>query len=222
MNLFNDIYYKNTNLLGILIIIIIIIIIVWYKNYYKVSIDNTSKLCVDNESCYGVHNLYNDPKNAASLIHSIDTKNRKLMNHLRNKYLTPARPIDNKTRLIERLNKNYNPDNIVEMSPDNTDGHTSYVENKGDVIAYCLRHKSTDKLHDEDHIMFVNLHEISHLADKNIGHEKTFWSIFKFILHEAEEAGIYKPVQYRDHPFDYCNGLYVDYNPYYDNSLQPV
>ena len=63
--------------------------------------------------------------------------------------------------------------------------------------------------------MFVALHEISHIATKSIGHKQEFWDNFKFILEEAVEIKIYKPVDYKKKPISYCS-LNITDNPYFD------
>jgi hypothetical protein len=46
------------------------------------------------------------------------------------------------------------------------------------------------------------------------GHEKDFWVAFKYLLEEAKDAGIYVPIDYTNHPVDYC-GLVIKDNPYF-------
>ena len=67
---------------------------------------------------------------------------------------------------------------------------------------------------DENTLTFVALHELSHIASKSIGHTEEFWSNFKFILHEAEEIGIYKVVDYSKNNVQYC-GMKITSNPYF-------
>lgn len=122
--------------------------------------------------------------------------------------------------IVRRIVENYNPEVIHENDPDAGDG-TSYTIDKGKKLIICLRNKQTKKLHDDHTMMFVVLHELSHMGNKNWGHKRDFWEIFKFILHEAKEAGHHMPVDYRYRPMNYC-GLLIDYNPYYDNALKSI
>lgn len=121
--------------------------------------------------------------------------------------------------IVNNLLDNYNPEVFYETDPRNTN-ETSYTVDKGARMYICLRDKvDPNRLVDQSTLLFVMLHEASHIANyKSYGHGTDFWTIFKFILHEAEEAGIYKPINYAVHPVNYC-GLIVQYSPLYDNSL---
>lgn len=124
--------------------------------------------------------------------------------------------------IIDHLLDNYNPDVIYENDPRwSTD--TSYTIDKGASMYVCLRDKQNpNQLVDPDIFMFVMLHEMSHIANYNgWGHEEDFWTVFKFILHEAVLSGIYKPVNYAISPVTYC-GLKVDYSPLYNTSLRDL
>ena len=68
---------------------------------------------------------------------------------------------------------------------------------------------------DDNTLMYVALHEISHICSKSIGHNDEFWSNFKFVIQEAKELGIYNPVNYKKNPARYC-GMNITDNPYYD------
>jgi hypothetical protein len=49
----------------------------------------------------------------------------------------------------------------------------------------------------------------------SVGHKQEFWQNFKFVLENAKESGIYKPVDYKKSPEQYC-GMTITDNPYYD------
>jgi predicted metal-dependent hydrolase len=120
---------------------------------------------------------------------------------------------------IEQLVRNYNPKKIYEISPRNSGNATSYTEDKK-VLVLCLRHKQPDanghyRLHDINTMMFVVLHELTHMANKSWGHQIDFWTLFKFLLSNATEIGIYYPINFKTRPMKYC-GLGLHYNPLYD------
>ena len=121
--------------------------------------------------------------------------------------------------IVRHLIAGYNPDVVTENDPRWT-SDTSYTINKGEAMRLCLRSKSDPtRLVPLDVLTFVMLHELSHIATyKHWGHIDQFWITFKFILHEAVEAGIYRPVNYEFAPVTYC-GLNIAYSPLYDNSL---
>ena len=116
--------------------------------------------------------------------------------------------------ITKRLVEGYNPKTIQETLP--TSEHTAYSENKGEKIAFCLNtRKGGNKLIDENTLMFVALHELSHVGTVSIGHTPDFWRNFKWILEKAVAIKIYRPVDYRKKPMGYC-GMTISDNPYYD------
>jgi hypothetical protein len=115
---------------------------------------------------------------------------------------------------IKRLKSGFNPANISETLP--TSQFTAYSENKGEKLAFCLNNKkdSNKELIDDNTLIFVAIHELSHIATKSIGHDSEFWTNFKFLLKIAKEIGIYIPVDYSNSPQNYC-GMVINDNPYY-------
>ena len=122
--------------------------------------------------------------------------------------------------MVDNALDNYNPEVIYENDPTNMAGETSYTVNKGRAMYVCLRSRTSPlSLVDYNTLMFVLLHEISHIANYNgWGHQTLYWTRFKFILHEAVLYGIYTSVDYERHPIVYC-GLTINYNPLLDDTL---
>lgn len=119
---------------------------------------------------------------------------------------------------VRQLLQNFNPHDIREISPLNSEGLTSYTENKTSLVL-CLRRKIPDAkgnypLHDINTMMFVTIHEMTHMMNDTWGHPMDFWELFRFMLVNAQECGVYKPIDYARHPMIYC-GLRIDHNPYY-------
>lgn len=116
---------------------------------------------------------------------------------------------------VKRLVNGYNPKRISETLP--TSEYTAYSENKGEKLAFCLNKKKQEEssMIDEHTLMFVAIHELSHIATKSIGHKTEFWDNFKFLLENAKEAGIHSPTDYKKKPVEYC-GMDIKDNPYYD------
>ena len=144
---------------------------------------------------------------AVDLLANITVKMNKLVKFLDEKY--PDR------ENVNRLVKGYNPKTITETLP--TSEYTAYSENKGEKIAFCLNTEKKDgsRLIDENTLMFVALHELSHVASKSIGHTDEFWNNFKFLLGEAKKIGVYEPEDYKKKPKRYC-GTNITDNPYFD------
>ena len=115
---------------------------------------------------------------------------------------------------VQRLVKKFNPKKIKEILP--TSKYTAYSENKGEKVAFCpTTQRENNELIDDNTLMFVALHQMSHIATISIGHTKEFWDNFKFLIIEAVRIGIYKPVNYANKPKTYC-GMRITDNPYYE------
>lgn len=131
---------------------------------------------------------------------------KKLVEHVKEKF--PERSN------IQRLVKGFNPSKVVETLP--TSEYTAYSENKGEKLAFCLdEEKNKNNLIDDNTLMFVGIHEISHIATESVGHTDEFWKNFKFLLEEAVKIKIYSPEDYKKKPKKYC-GMKITDNPYYD------
>ena len=143
---------------------------------------------------------------AADRLANVNIKLIKLVKHVGEKY--PNR------ENCKRLLKKFNPKKIYETLP--TSESTAYSQNKGEKLAFCLdTKKNGGKLIDINTLMFVAIHELSHIASKSIGHTEEFWNNFKFLLEEAENIGVYKPEDYKKNPKNYC-GMKITDNPYFD------
>lgn len=195
----------NNNLLNVVLIIFIIIIAI--KIYLEsdafnlrciISDVNGQKYCVRDRSKLSL---------AADKLAEVNIRLNKLIKYLNEKY--------NDNDFVNRLVKNYNPKKIYETLP--TSEHTAYSENKGEKLAFCLdTEKEGGRLIDLNTLLYVALHEISHIGTKSIGHTEEFWDNFKFVITEAKNIGIYKLVDYKKKPARYC-GMNITDNPFYDH-----
>lgn len=115
---------------------------------------------------------------------------------------------------VKRLVAKYNPTTLKETLP--TSELTAYSENKGEKLAFCLnKKKGGSELIDQNTLIFVAMHELSHIMTASIGHTREFWLNFKFLLENAVKIGIYDPKDYKKKPQSYC-GMTLSDNPYYD------
>jgi hypothetical protein len=143
---------------------------------------------------------------AADLLARVTKKMSELVEYMDEKHGDQER--------VKRLVKNFNPDSISETLP--TSKLTAYSENKGEKIAFCLnKTKEGNNLIYMETLTFVAIHELSHVMSVDIGHGDEFWSNFKYLLENAEDAGIYKNVDYKNNPKTYC-GMKITDNPYFD------
>lgn len=196
----------NDNLINI--ILIIFIFAIGIKLYLEsdtfnlrciISNVNGNKYCVRDRNKLHL---------AADKLATINIRMNKLVLHVSKKY-------PNKEN-VKRLVNGYNPKKIYETLP--TSEYTAYSENKGEKLAFCLdtEKNNNGKLIDINTLMYVALHELSHVATKSIGHTEEFWDNFKFLIEESKEIGIYNPVDYKKNNVKYC-GMNITDNPYYDH-----
>lgn len=149
-----------------------------------------------------------DKQRAADLLAKLRQKLETLMDSLAESY--PNKP------QVKRLVQNFksDPNRFLESTPDAE--HTSYSVNKGESVHLCLRQRDgTEKLVDDNIMMFVSIHEMAHMITKSIGHEPEFWNNFGWLLREAEAKGLYKPTDFKSHPVMYC-GVSITDSPKYD------
>jgi hypothetical protein len=216
----------------ILVAIIIIILILILYHFYEYSLYNTKWLRAKDGEYYKVHFAHDSTKEAVNTLSEIHNRIVIMFKYIIatnpdvDKRLEDPRPIDMNdptlTESLARMIRLYNVDNIIENSPFNSQGETSYVEDKGKVFAICLRNKGLSlkesDIMDMNTIMFVILHEMTHYAYYDWEHPLGFWKMFVYLIKQAKQAKVYMPINYQKHPIKYCT-LLIDYSPYYDKTL---
>ena len=172
--------------------------------YYIINMYNEKDLVkitsgVDNEK-YTVQ-IKEDSKEAADLIAKIKQRIITLIEHMEKTFGISDERVAN-------LKNNFRPDRLKEGV--DTPGYTSYSINKGEQIVLCLR--NNDTLVDINTMMFVVLHEMSHLASVSIGHTEEFWNNFRWILEESINIGIYVKQDFEKKSVEYC-GMDITSSP---------
>ena len=102
---------------------------------------------------------------------------------------------------IERLKNNIIITNIFENANNNSD--TSFSINKGEDLVICLRSRENHKYNqfeDMNIVMYVILHELSHIACPEYGHGDLFKKIFAFFTQTAIDLKLYSYVDYSKNP----------------------
>lgn len=209
---------------SLLILLLLLLIYQLYKYIIKkndtFSISNNILMqsSVDGNKYY-VHSHHKNLQLAADTFSLINKKVNQFLSYIYKKYKNSANKKRKEVALL--MERRYNINNVRENSPLNIEGDTSYTINKGDIIAVCIRNGFDYGIHDNITIMFVVLHELTHLAVKSYDHPDEFWQVFKFILLESSESGIYTSPNYSKNPVEYC-GININYNPMYDDNIQSV
>jgi hypothetical protein len=176
--------------------------------YVKADIDNNS---------YMVRNK-KDKKQAANLLGRVKGNIIAVTNYMSSKMSNPtfsnnARYKEFKPYIDQLKNKIKNV--VIRESSDNT-VYTSYTINKGEQIVFCIRSKAitsvltSNNIHDINIIMYVALHEMSHVACPEYHHTPLFKKIFRFICEEGIEMGIYKKMDFKATPREYCGMMIND------------
>lgn len=194
----------NINLQTFVIILIIIFVLIFI--YYRISTNNMTyvKSNID-EHFYLVRNVQDKQEASnelARIRNNIINISDYLYNNINNeqykKFVPYIKILHNKVRNII----------IVESSQDSI--YTSYSVNKGEQIVFCLRSRHTgNKLHDMNLMMYVVLHELSHVACPIYdNHGELFKEIFTFLTTTAISLGFYNKINFDTHPEEYC-GLII-------------
>lgn len=182
-----------------IILLISVICILYYILIYRDESDLIQmKSNIDND-IYIVRD-WPDSIHAANLLAKIKQNIYQLIDLLNSKKETEYKNyepyIDNLNRKIKNCiiseNSQYNP-------------YTSYSVSKGEKLVFCLREKNKNAtLHDINLLMYVVLHEISHIACTEYGHTDLFKNIFAFFTKIAVENNLYTKIDFENSPKIYC------------------
>jgi hypothetical protein len=155
-----------------------------------------------NNKKYYVRNL-RDKKEAANKLANIGIELQRLIDSLDLKD-------KEKGEYNQKLKDNFNSDYITENIPGSQ--YVAYSVNKGEELSLCVREKDTEKFMDDNIILFVAIHELSHIMTPETGHPPLFWDNMKYLLEKASSIGIYTPVDYGKNPKIYC-GMEINSTP---------
>jgi len=178
------------------LILLIVLIGIWiYRNnqFIKFEVDNKQ---------YQIEKY--SPGRYQSLDRLVQIRRRldRLVNHLVRKH-----PQD---KYINRMKNRFADTVLREANPDGDPTQTSYTINKGDTMVICLR-SNDQQLVDLNTLMYVAIHELAHIYSSSFHHSDEFWKNMRFLVDQASEIGIYRPVNYIQTPVRYC-GLTISSN----------
>ena len=167
------------------------------------------KSTIDKES-YLVRNLP-DKQEAADRLARVRQKILILQKHLKQTHMEKP--------FVKQMIDNFDcsADRFSESTPDAQ--FTSYSVNKGEKIFMCLRQRNEkEELVQENIILFVALHEMSHVGTVSVGHTPEFWNNFAWLLKQAEATKIYEYSNFAAHPVEYC-GVHITDAPTYKETV---
>lgn len=74
-----------------------------------------------------------------------------------------------------------------------TETNTSFTVNKGDSVVLCIRSAEAPyRVHDENLLTFVAVHELAHMGCETYGHNEEFKRVFEMLLSVAETSGAWR------------------------------
>jgi len=183
------------------ILMICILSVFFYMNFVRQKL-YLEKIRADNGTEYLVRNLP-DKVEAANKLGKISDSLKNLVNSL-------GDSSSEKSASIKQLTDKFNPKHITENIPGSM--YVAYSVNKGEELSLCIREKNTEKFIDDNTIIFVAIHELSHIMTHETGHTPLFWDNMKYLLEKASSQGIYMPVDYSQSPVEYC-GMDINSTP---------
>jgi len=109
-------------------------------------------------------------------------------------------------KCLERIITRYRPLSLIETEP--IGDQTAFTVNKGETIALCLRSAKDKKLHNDNELLLVTLHELAHVGSPmpDPFHGPVFQKHFDFLRRAALDFGLLARI---DKPWEYC-GVSVD------------
>lgn len=190
---------STSNYVGIYLFVICILVGYIYVEYFKTTLVY-QKSTVDGKD-YLVRNLP-DKQEAANLLANIKETLLTLITKLRSAYP--------KDKRIQLLQDRFQPEFIRESEPNSQ--LSSFTIDKSR-ITFCLRSRDEyQKLVSLNVLVFVALHELSHIMTISVNHSAEFWDNFRFILAHAIYWKIYKPQNFLNNPEKYC-GTFITNSP---------
>jgi hypothetical protein len=183
------------------VLMICILSVFFYMNFVRQKL-YLEKIRADNGTEYLVRNLP-DKLEAANKLGKISDSLKNLVDGL-------GDSSSKKSAYIKQLKDSFHHEQITENIPGSM--YVAYSVNKGEELSLCIREKDTENFIDENTIIFVAIHELSHIMTPETGHTPLFWDNMKYLLEKASSQGIYMPIDYKQNPVTYC-GMDINSTP---------
>lgn len=196
--------------ISIIIVFIIILIFISYYTYNNVyyiqsEIDKKFYIVKKSKNSGNSGNSELSIKQKANILAELNKRVDKLIYYFSINYNNSNSINLPKYKNVNLLLKRFSPDllgeNILPFG-------TSYTFNKGTFIGMCI---SGNDSPDINTMMYVLLHELSHVGSESIGHTQEFLDFFRFLLKISIQLKIYQETDYKNNPKNYC-GLNINQN----------
>lgn len=183
--------------LSVIVFLVIICIYEFYYDKINYKKDKTTGIYVRKE--------FSDQKAAIEKLNYLRYKINIFMDEMTNRFPNDYR--------IKNYNERFAHQFIYEGLPDGVS--TSYTINKGEKLVICIRDRD-GKIHVDDIILlFVIIHELTHIITNKYGHDDEFWDTFQWMLTNAEEILNVKFYDFKKKPKIYCK-IKITSNPQFD------
>lgn len=183
----------------ILIFLICVIIVLYFNTQYN----NMTYIKSDIDNQYYLVRDLEDKQKSSNILAKIKKNIFKLTDYV----YSSMKKYPEMRQYIKQLNSRIKSVIITESTFNSS--YTSYSINKGEQIVFCIRIKGKYKIHDLNLLMYVVIHEMAHVACPETGHTPLFTKIFEFLCYRAIEINIYKKIDFKKFPKEYC-GMIVD------------
>ena len=186
-------------------VFILLLLIITISVFIKVHHGNVIYVKSDIDKEYYLVRDLEDKQNACNILSKIKQNIILLTKYLKensdkySEYINYINQLESRIKNVE----------VLESSEDSI--YTSYSVNKGEKLVFCLRSRQiTNKMHKFNLLMYVVLHEMSHVACPEYGHTNLFKHIFAFITSIAIELGYYIKINFNGTPEEYCGLMITD------------
>ena len=195
--------YMGSTFANVIIIIslLVLICVCLYFAYYKFMhfIKSTYvKSSIDNRYYLVKKSSKNKEQNAADTLAEMNRRTCILLDNLKNS----NENYYELSRNVKLLTKRYSPESLTENI---LNEGTSYTINKGSELAFCISTRDhNENIYDINKMMYILIHELSHVGCESFGHDAEFIKFFKFLALKAVKYDLLYYVDYKKAPEEYC------------------
>ena len=187
------------------IIILLVTIILVYLLYNNINDRNMTYVKSNLDNQYYLVRNYPDKQISCDTLAKIKQNIFVIVNHVNSSKSQYKKMNPHISQLCERIK-----DVTIRESSIGSE-FTSYCVNKGEELVFCIRlKKEGGNLHNINLLMYVVIHEISHVACPEEGHTPLFNEIFKFLCEKSIELKIYNKINFNKNPENYCGMVIND------------
>ncbi|NBU33985.1 hypothetical protein EB118_03450 [bacterium] len=197
-----------------MVIVLLLLLVVYVVVYFFFGYNETVKVKSDTDgNVYKIRQGRQKDtkylKDSSNILGEINLRIETLIKHLLSKYGNDPEYLS----CVHNLRKRYKHSVLSEAAVDQR--YTTFTVDKRDMHV-CLRTRDNQShLYDINILMYVILHELAHMCNYDAngvpihGHGREFVKIFRFLVRESINIGVYTYVDFSNQPQEYC-GMYIN------------